>query len=107
MVERPANCTRAVWFTLSASERAAAIYRELRKLDAESASTSEQPEEPHCGHKAQADINVALNIRQPPISASAPGPLRAEAAVGQAVAPQRWADRLTVAAHRAADASVT
>jgi hypothetical protein len=35
-----------VWSTLSTSERAAAIYRELRKLDAESASESEQPEDP-------------------------------------------------------------
>ena len=35
-----------VWFTLSPSERAAAIYRELRKLDAEPASESEQAELP-------------------------------------------------------------
>jgi hypothetical protein len=35
-----------VWFRLSASERAAAIYRELRKLDAESSSESEQPKDP-------------------------------------------------------------
>ncbi len=35
-----------VWFTLSPSERAAAIYRELRKLDAEAASESEQAEAP-------------------------------------------------------------
>jgi hypothetical protein len=35
-----------VWFTLSPSERAAAIYRELRKLDAEPASESEQAEAP-------------------------------------------------------------
>jgi hypothetical protein len=41
-----------VWSTLSASERAAAIYRELRELDAESASESEQPEElPAAGMK--------------------------------------------------------
>jgi hypothetical protein len=33
-----------VWFTLSASERAAAIYRELRKLDADSANESEPPD---------------------------------------------------------------
>jgi hypothetical protein len=33
-----------VWSILSPSERAAAIYRELRKLDAESASDSEQTE---------------------------------------------------------------
>jgi hypothetical protein len=32
-----------VWFTLSPSVRAAAIYRELRKLDAEAANASEVP----------------------------------------------------------------
>jgi hypothetical protein len=35
-----------VWSSLGPSERAAAIYRELRKLDEESASESEQPEDP-------------------------------------------------------------
>lgn len=35
-----------VWSILSPSERAAAIYRELRKLDAESASESVQAETP-------------------------------------------------------------
>jgi hypothetical protein len=40
-----------VWFTLSPSERAAAIYRELRKLDAELASESEQAEAPDAGPK--------------------------------------------------------
>jgi hypothetical protein len=35
-----------VWSILSLSERAAAIYRELRKLDAESVSESEQAETP-------------------------------------------------------------
>jgi hypothetical protein len=41
-----------VWSTLSPSERAAAIYRELRKLDAESASESEQAEAPVAGPKS-------------------------------------------------------
>jgi hypothetical protein len=45
-----------LWFTLSPSERAAAIYRELRKLDAEPASESglepsEQAEAPSPGPK--------------------------------------------------------
>jgi hypothetical protein len=33
-----------VWCNLSASEQAAAIYRELRNLDAESANQSEPPD---------------------------------------------------------------
>jgi hypothetical protein len=32
-----------VWFTISQSERAAAIYRELRKLDAESVGEQRRP----------------------------------------------------------------
>jgi hypothetical protein len=40
-----------VWSTPSPSERTAAIYRELRKLDAESASESEQAEAPVAGPK--------------------------------------------------------
>jgi hypothetical protein len=37
--ERAASSYQAgVWFTLGPSEQAAAIYRELRKLDAESVS---------------------------------------------------------------------
>jgi hypothetical protein len=41
-----------VWSTLRPSERAAAIYRELHKLDAESASESEQAEAPVAGPKS-------------------------------------------------------
>jgi hypothetical protein len=33
-----------VWSTLNPSERAAAIYRELRKLDAEAVATSQSAE---------------------------------------------------------------
>jgi hypothetical protein len=35
-----------VWFSLSAPEQSAAIYRELRKLDAESIKGSEQGKPP-------------------------------------------------------------
>jgi hypothetical protein len=31
-----ASCSREIWVTMSASERSAAIYRELRALDAQS-----------------------------------------------------------------------
>jgi hypothetical protein len=41
-----------VWSTLSPSERTAAIYRELRKLDAESARESEQSEAAVAGPKS-------------------------------------------------------
>ena len=32
-----ASCSREIWHAMTASERSAAIYRELRALDAESA----------------------------------------------------------------------
>jgi hypothetical protein len=41
-----ASYATEVWTTLSPSERAAAIYRELRKLDAESVSEPKQSEAP-------------------------------------------------------------
>jgi hypothetical protein len=45
--ERAASSYPAeVWSTLSPSERAAVIYRELRKLDAESVSEPAQTEAP-------------------------------------------------------------
>ena len=40
------------WYTLSPSARAAAIYRELRQLDAESARESRQVETPAAGTNA-------------------------------------------------------
>jgi hypothetical protein len=45
--ERAASsCPTEVWRNLSSSEQAAAIYRELRKLDAESVSEPAQTEAP-------------------------------------------------------------
>jgi hypothetical protein len=38
-----------VWFSLSATEQSAAIYRELRKLDAESVEGSDPREAPSSG----------------------------------------------------------
>jgi hypothetical protein len=47
LAERAASSYPAeVWSTLSPSERAAVIYRELRKLDAESVSEPAQTEAP-------------------------------------------------------------